>query len=712
MKKLSRNLVLILIISAILIPFIPIMANPRPAQDETLTLRFGTTSTNLDWDPTIYAASSADAARWATLENFVVFPAGWNGELELLQPMLATEWDIEFWPEELNTEGFINRGGIANITFTLREGVTFHDDSIWNATVAKWNIDRVFIVTGDLTGNGDTNMQMDQWEPAEDHLPFYTENWNMSHFIGQMPSYNGMVATDPNLLGKFPKIRQVVILDNGTVDGGGIIRIEYNEWNPFAIWDFLSGYVGGYIQMISMEAYKDYWDAPIYGYGNDPAFPQDETFQHLVGTGPYIFDHWTATGATTGGRLYKNENYWNTTALEARGWYELDEIDFVLFSPDQAGTDARNLAIDTDNLDFSYDVPGWSFDYDNVISQEKLVYDASEIGYTYSTCLTLNSINETYWKVGYDLGYSGMPYPDGIPRLFRKAISYAFDYDGYIQTAYNGRAWRMTGFLHINNTYANTDIPVAYLDLTIARQAMLAQFPTETAALGLTMSSTDAEWQLAASTDPIFTLNFYWDPTSTYTILKDYVGTALANIGCDFYDDTDHELTPTIWTHVSGGTFPYFSAQAWPLDWTLYANDIIHPFVLAYFQNPGDWTYDPYYNLGFVDIANVSFWLDEIYYSNQSRRQVLYDNIAEVLQTWHYSWLWIAQGQTGSVYRREWEMDLARWGQMGDFTYVRWVGWTPTPQPIPGYSIFSLVTASAASVGVIYIMMRKKKKLQ
>ena len=73
MKKLSRNLILILIISAFLLPIIPIMANPKPAQADPLTIRFGTTSTNLDWDPVVYAASPADAARWATLENFVCY---------------------------------------------------------------------------------------------------------------------------------------------------------------------------------------------------------------------------------------------------------------------------------------------------------------------------------------------------------------------------------------------------------------------------------------------------------------------------------------------------------------------------------------------------------------------------------------------------------------------------------------------------------------
>lgn len=710
MKKFTRNLVLILIFSSLLVPFIPGKATPKPAQEEVVKFRWGSQTTALDWDPPIYHPSWADQCRWACLENFVAYPPGWDGmvEVDQLQPMLATSWDFEYWPEEPNSAGFVNRGGIKAINFTLRENVTFHDGSLWNATVAKWNIDRIFIVTGNLTGNGDPDMQSDYWEAAIDHLPFYTASWDMSSFIGQMPSYNGLVATDPALNGTFPKVKEVTVLDDGGSIGGGKVRIEWNEWNPFAIWDMCHGYPGAYVLLMSMDAYKDYWDAPIYGYGSHPDFPQDETFKHLVGTGPYIFDHWITTGPTTGGLVVKNENYWNKTALEDRGWFEVDEVDFVLFSPDQSGTDARNLAMDTDAIDYSPDIGGFNFIYENVIAQKKLVYDPSDFGWWGVDAVILNCINETYWKTSYDLGYPS-PYTDGIPRLFRKAISYAFDYDGFIQTAYNGRAFRSKSFLHINNTYLNPSIPIAEFDLTIARQAMLAQFPVECALRALSMSSTDADWQLVASNNPIHTVNFYWDPTSRYTILKAYMEVALGNIGCDYYDDLAHELSPTIWTHVSGETFPFFTAQAWPMEWTTYANDIIHPFVSAYFKNPGDWSYDPYYNLAFTYLYNVTYWMDQIYYSNQTTRQELYDNIAITLQTWQYPWMWIAHGMVGSVYRREWELNLDRWGGTGDLTYIRWVGWSPEEEPIPGYPIFFILTLSA--IGVIYVLMRKKKKL-
>ncbi len=53
----------------------------------------------------------------------------------------------------MNAKGFESQGGISKITMNLRPNVKFHDGSDWNATVAKWNIDRVYVITGNLTGN-------------------------------------------------------------------------------------------------------------------------------------------------------------------------------------------------------------------------------------------------------------------------------------------------------------------------------------------------------------------------------------------------------------------------------------------------------------------------------------------------------------------------------------------------------------------------------
>jgi len=711
MRRFTKNLILIVFISTFIIPIIPSLAKPTSAQADPLVFRYGLQSTIGDWDPAIRRASAADSARFATLEGFVTYPAYWNGDNTDLNPCLATDWVFEDWPQETNSKGFINGGGFMATNLTLRENVTFHDGSIWNATVAKWNLDRIMIVSGNLTGNGNTAYLSDFWEDATDYLPFYTESWNMSSYVGKMPSYNGMVATIPQLNGTFPKIKNVTIIDAGGPNGGGKIRINYNDWASFSVWELLAGNPQHYILMISMEAYADYWDKPIFGFGENPSFPQDETFKHLVGTGPYIFDHWTTTGPTTGGLITKNENYWNKTAHEDVGWFGIDEIQFVLFTPDADGTTARNLAMKSGEIDFSQDASGFNFVYDEVIAQADVTYYTNPLG-DYPFTVILNCINETAWKTYYDLGISPAP-TNGIPRLLRKAMSYAFDYEGFMQTAYNGRATRMNSYLGNDNLYANPSIPMPYLNLSIARQAILDQYPIECTARSLDENSTDQDWLDVGTLNPIYTVDFYWDLTSVQQVLTDYMGTALNNIGMAFYDDTAHELVPTIWAHIFGGTFPMFTAQAWASTWAIAPNDIGHAHINAYFKYPGP--FSVYYNLAFSYLENVTDWIDQIYFSDSATRQGLYDNIGVTLQNYQYPWMWICHGKFGYVYRREWEVREFEFYHgmptiVGDLTHIKWVGWEAPIPEIPGFSMYiTLAVSVTTTVGIIYIMMRKRK---
>jgi len=704
MKKLLRIIIGFLLISSIILPIIPVKANLKTAQDEEIHLRLGQGTFGLDWDPTIYHESPASTYRQACLENLVLTPPAWDGDLNKLIPMLATDWEIEYWVSEMNSLGFLNSGGIKSINFTLRENVTFHDGSLWNASAAKWNFDRVFIITGNLTGNGDTEFREDYWTNAQNVEPFFTPSWNLSWAIGNYGSYNGLQWTDDSMLNLYPNINKTTVLDDGGPDGGGIIKIDFNDWNPFGwqeLFDYSPTTGGGFFLMISMDAYKDdYTDKPFYGYGSGS----------LIGTGPYKFDHHTETGPITGGLLRKNEDYWNRTYWEDQGWFEVTHIDTVLFADDETGVDARNIALETGGIDVCFDIPSWRIDYDSVIANPDLIYEESQYVAEAVTAIVLSCINETYWKEAWDLGIPDVPFTDGIPRLLRKAISYAFDYDSYIQNAENGRAKRAISFLHMNNTYTNESIPMPYKNLTIARAAMLEQYPTECAARSLDINSPDSAWQTIAVSNPIHRLNFYWDISADYQVLKNVLVTSLANIGCNIYDDSAHELSPHIWAHIVGGTFEYFTAQAWPLYWDVKLDDLTQPYVWYYFYNPGDWTFEVSFNLAFSYLDNVSLWLDAIYYSNKTLRPKFYNDIAITLQTYQYPWVWISQPIIGTVYSKEWEMDLDQLNGLGNFLFIRYVGKEKEFPFISGYFsevVFSISTI--AIISVIYVMMRKKK---
>ena len=722
MRKFSKMLIYLLLLSSFALPIAGINADLGPAQSDELHFRFGSGSEALNWDPVVFDASWGNTYRWATLEGLITTYDGWDGNMSTVIPMLATDWEIEYWPEQNNSKGFINRGGIRAMNLTLRENVTFHDGSIWNATVAKWNLDRLFVISGDLTENGDIKHRDSLWIDVEQSIPYFTESYNLSWALGKVGSYNGMVAPgDPNptnpLWNKAPLVNNTQILIPGDpVTGGGMFRVEWNDWNPNPISGFLAYTSGSYYSMmISMEAYADdYTDAAFLGYGPGSC----------IGTGPYIFDHHTTTGPTTGGLMLKNENYWNKTHWEDQGLFGVTHIDVAVYPMDTNGRDSRNQAFYNYDLDFAYDISGWEMDYDTVINDPNIEYAEGTIGYLYSKTAVLNCINETYWKTYYDNGswdgtdYVGNVGLGGIPRLFRKAISYAFNYTRYINTAFNGRAWRLDYFMHVNSTYNQGNIPIAYTNITIAREAMLDVFPAECAARGLNASNLDDDnlWHTVAINNPIFKLNFYWDVAPANLIFKDEMINALDLIGCQMWDDYPYDIYPdnefsSSYEGLAGGNFPYYIHNGFVgVDWTLYADFNGHGFAFAYFRNLGYASFDFGWNFAYAYNDSVDEWFYEIYYSNDTARQPLYDKIADHLQNYEYPWIWACQAITGSAWNSEWEVETAYYSGIQPFVRIRYVGRELVVPEIPGFMLGIIIGSTlVAMIGVISVIKRKHK---
>ena len=94
-------------------------------------------------DPTVlgYPAQSAGRAtffQYCVSERLVIYAEDiW--ESREFQPWLATDWEIT--------------NDMKTYTFTLREGVTFHDGTPWNAEAAKWNVELQILEGGSATFN-------------------------------------------------------------------------------------------------------------------------------------------------------------------------------------------------------------------------------------------------------------------------------------------------------------------------------------------------------------------------------------------------------------------------------------------------------------------------------------------------------------------------------------------------------------------------------
>ena len=754
MKKFSQTFIIAILLGSFVFPFLTSVVVAQD-DDEIRRFRIGLTGTPaVDWDRAITSAygiidlwykGAALEYMYGTNRNYDRGFSSGVPKQDTYIPILATSWVFDYWPEEINSKGFINKGGAENITFRLREGVTFHDGSAWNATVAKWNIDRVWIITGNLTGRGDLRNRDIYWYPVANYADYYTESWNLTSLIDPYPFgvYDGYFNPRPSDGGAgvdaiwgtadddfvahtpynlYPIVKRVVITDDQA--SGGEIRIEFNDWNMYGMTSV------GLIRFMSMETYADFWDTGIYGFDNDdPLYPD-----HMIGTGPYMYVDHDETAEPGGGSMQKNPNYWNRTALEAAGWYDADFIDIITWPAGTLGIESRNTALMTNAIDFALDNFFTPVDYDDVMSNNQIRY-MEEKPSDYITAITLNCIDETWWDQSWGVinwsttylsGYPSGNTPDGVPRALRKAMSYAFNYDQYINVGLNGRAVRASA-LGVTNIYYDDTVPIATHDLTIARETLLNDpiFGPITAAQGLTASSTDSDWQDVANSvggkTPIWSLEFYWD--DNFETLKNVFQTSLEDIGVTLADETGalgYKVPTTIWTEAQIywlNGFPVFSADAWPLDWNI-PEVISEGWIDAYYADPDDgrWrppNYDfsdsifwPDFNLAFTYATETDAWVHEMYLTNDTARGTVMNKIANWSQNYQYPWIFVSQSKEGYVIWKDWEMS-DYWGVLS-YTLLKYTGFPAAP--IPGFEIGITLTVSAVSVvSVVYVIMRKKK---
>ena len=736
----------------------------------TILLRVGISGLPDEWDPSVSDNYNilAKYYRSNSLESVI-----WQSENSTeLKTNLATSWEIEYWPEQMNTAGFNNTGGVKSITFTLRENVQFHDGSDWNATVMKWNIDRINIIAGNYSGkcqntpdnNAEGNlMHTIDLEGIKD---FFTQSWNMSQYdapnLGTSPpstppketdyawydlgpnaslvDYSGVdnilpnnTIRNPNPYGgwdvvsgsaihyapydRYPIVNYVEILENP--QSGGKIKVHFNHWTT-------SGLDGGVdYPMISYHSYKhDYTTRGIYGYENGVSDPRNAGLvTHMIGTGPYIYVEHDQTGTPPGGYMLKNENYWNKTALEIDGWFDVDRLEFINFPSGSLGEDAQSTAMLTHAIDFAYDSLYMALDYDAIIANPNIDYIENGVD-DYLSQITLNCINETWWAWpwadSFRMGFyplAGNKPSGGVPRAMRKAMSYAFNYDLYIDVIMNGRVVR-TGILGTGNIYHNTTTPLPEYNITKAREILLTtetdpilfnistpvphtpnplysagspfgdhnsvslnpdnyNFSKMCADRGLTESSTDQDWQYVADNNPIYVCNFYWD--SAHEDVKNVFLTSLRNIGCTLKDKTGatNRVTTIIWDTIRighlttfDGTYGIFSSNAWVMDHYIPASNPEENIMWAC-QDPdkGLWrtlglsgitSWHYWGNYGFNFDAELDHWVDRIWFSNRTEKMKWLNKIAEKVQNEIYPNIYISQAKKGLALWDNWEITLIR----------------------------------------------------
>ena len=766
--KISKVLILALFsfLFIVLNPFQFIMSYSYHSLDHKPTLaqpanvlRIGITGTikSGTWDPAITEGDNIlEYYKKSCLEPLLWLP---NDSLEP-ESQLATVWEYEYWPEGfINALGFNNSGGVKAINITLRNGVEFHDGSNWNATVAKWNIDRLFVITGNLTGNAkylDMRNIYSFWVDVEAAKPYFTFSWNLSKYDADgvtftPDQYAGYQIDDvttlsnPNPYGgidiisnshihyapydKYPIVRQVKILEE--LQSGGKIIVEFNYWNIFEKQDRL------WTPQISMDTYKDYFERGVYGHENgvlDPINPA--IVNHMIGTGPYMYEEYSES--LNRGYLIKNENYWNKTALEAERWFGIDQVEIISFPPGELGTNARNIALLVHAIDYSFDTITSPLDYYAIMANPNINY--TEYGFSEEISqITLNSINETWWSGGvlypgepWELNFSGVdistwypneqgiPPANGIPRVLRKALSYAFNYDIYISSDKEGRVVRAGGIFGADNLYYNSSIPLPEFNLTKAREILLTaeddpysltqpwwpiNFTKLLADRGLDENSTSPVWQAVANVNPIFTINFYYD--ELHQDLRDRFEFTCNQLGVAIIQDADNKApsgsnlwdwcVSEYWKKSFDGVHSIWSAQAWSIEYSMPKTNP-EDWVEATYGDPslGSWrtggvTDDfPWWNLAFCYDMEIDSWLGRVKYGDQAEKVKWLGKIADKIQTELYPMIYIAQGKEGRVLWNDWEMNFNR----GDLFFANFRKYIPPPTNPPGQFFLSAFAGS------------------
>ena len=655
------------------------------------------------------------------------------------RPALATGYTIvDTWPEEDNSFGWKNKGGIRVMNITLRENVRFHDGSEWNATVAKWNIDRAYVLTGNLTGTEGAGhsdiMGHMTYKAGLNYEDFYTTSWNHSYTysddpvygIPQPPMYYGK-DNDPNMPwtnvsrtyiqdGHFPVINKTIIVKTAdqTASGtGGTLQVEFNDF----VTDLR---LVAWFAMISMEHYSDL-------NGVDYFFEQIKDIGDWTGNdlacGTGVMKAVEVDKVNNIMRMERNNDYWNFTEMRAAGKM-IVENGLISYIPGDTDGQLVTTALTSGDADFSYDGPP-----SGILFEDQL--KASPI---------LN------WTPYY-------PQLDNIEQMdfiqqntdetFRKAISFAFNYTAYFANVLTDRSYRCDNLMGEASVYLNDTIVGPYYDLTTARNALLND-PTYGSVLayeaGIDGGSTDQDWldfaaavdTLNATSEELFTFNYLHDIynvdfTSSLETSLAHIGMVINKSGHTPANEYGDWKTLSLWgmwyimlnpfarQDMYDGDLEAFYVT-WPMPVTdLGYLDAFYSYTYQWMNISGtmQWGLIPdTWNWGLINDPDLQILLRALYFQNETGKFKTYSDIQERTATETFPSMFISQIQAAIVLNKKFEIDWDSWGGWSFSEIMIGYGYEAggVAVEIPGFPLFAIL--GVAGISIFTIGMRKRKKFK
>ncbi len=361
-------------------------------------------------DGAMNEAGAIDEIRWETVWDAYSLDPHKNYErfgnwisYNVYETLFTYSWDTtDTIPSvPLLAESVVISADGLNYTFTLRQGVKFHDGTDFNATAVQMNFWR-------MLGRGWDDGWGPVWMIAEPILggqavedAVYTYGDGSSEHIAAWQNW-------------IENVNAVVVTSQFEVE----VNLAY-PYTPFIA--ALTNTVGSMISPTYFMAHG----------GMSPEILDTTLDEKACGTGPYMLAQWLP-GDTT--ELTLNENYWRTSTSEFAG--SIKSI-FIVTNFD---ANSRELNLEAGTTDGCFWSKSDAHEIFDTISLESINPNiiTSTSGYTYD--LIFAGFNMVEVKIG------GFNFTSPFSNIhFRKAVSKAFDYDLWIEDSLQGFGVRAKG---------------------------------------------------------------------------------------------------------------------------------------------------------------------------------------------------------------------------------------------------------------------------
>jgi len=393
-------------------------------------------------------------------------------------PMLATDWTA-------SDDGL-------TYTFTIREGVTFHNGDPMTPADVAYSFHR------NILQGGTSSPQFLLTEPF-----FGVGVYDIAELVDPSGALDddpaALAAADPAALLAACERMQQAVVDNG--DGTVSFHLA-QAWGPFLATIANSW---GAIQDKAWAVAQGAWDGDCATWQNFYGKDAETTPLREIenGTGPFMVDHWTRGEEIV---LVRNPNYWVTEPLwegAPTGPAAFERV--VIRSVDEWGT--RFAMMQAGDADFA-GVPRANIAQIDPMVGERCDYNAETLGFECAPTDNPNgpfrlfighpTVSRTDAFFTFDINVEGgNPFVgsgtldgNGIPADFfsdvhvRRAFEYCFDFDSFIAEALAGEGVFNVGYLIPGMLGYDPNGPAYYYDLEQCKAEIEAAWDGAVAANG------------------------------------------------------------------------------------------------------------------------------------------------------------------------------------------------------------------------------------